>query len=112
MKILIVAPSFAPYSGVGSVRMTSLAKHLIKLNNQVTVVKNSSELWPKDSLKSTIPVGVKTIDVYADGSFQACVTAYKNSIEELIETETFDISIYSCNPYYIAPVATYMKKKV
>jgi hypothetical protein len=37
--------------------------------------------------------------------------AYKKAVEEVIKNRHIDISIYSCNPYYTAPVAADMKEK-
>lgn len=111
MNILIISPSYAPYSGVGSIRMVSLTKYLVEAGHSITVVKTSPELWPKESLKSKIPEGINTIDVYAKGNFKDCMNAFLETVEKVLINNKIDISIYSCNPYYIAPVAVFMKKK-
>lgn len=38
-KVLIVSPYFYPYTGVGALRMTSLARYLSEIDFQVTVLK-------------------------------------------------------------------------
>jgi len=109
MNIMIVSPAYAPYTGVGANRMMSLSVYLIKMGFDVTVLRNAPELWPENSRKSTVPEGVRVVDVYAVGSFEECKKAYYEKVESIITTRNIDISIYSCNPYYTAPVAREMK---
>lgn len=109
MNIMIVSPAYAPYTGVGANRMMSLSSYLVTKGINVIVMRNTPELWPEDSRKSVVPEGVEVIDVYASGSFEDCREAYYKSIENILKSRNIDLSIYSCNPYYTAPVAKEMK---
>ena len=110
MNILIVSPAFAPYSGVGSNRMVSLSKFLMMHGHNVIIARNDSSLWPKDSLKSPVPDGLVIYDIVSKLDFSSMREMYKFRIQEIYSIHKVDIAIYSCNPYYTAPVAVHMKK--
>ena len=111
MNVLIVSPSFAPYSGVGSIRMISFSKYLLQLGHKVIVIKNHPSSWPSDSLKSEIPEGITTFDIEESYGFKAYQKNYYNMICKIMKEYTIDISVYSCSPYYIAPVAAKIKRE-
>lgn len=110
MKIIIVSPAYAPYAGVGSMRMMSLSKYLLDKGHKVVVFRNSPHLWPKDTLKSIPPEGMDIVDVEASGSFEQCVEHYYKKLDEYYERNEVDIALYSCNPYYTIVAATKIKQ--
>jgi hypothetical protein len=63
LKVLIISPAFAPFSGVGAVRMTSLAKYLVACGDSVTVMRYTPSIWGRDTLKTSQPEGIEYIDV-------------------------------------------------
>ena len=61
MRLLIVSPYFAPSSLVGAQRMTSLAKYLADLGNEVHVIALTAETMQRttgNSCRSTPPANV------------------------------------------------------
>ena len=63
MNILILSLAYAPYSGVGAARMTSLSKYLIDKGYEVTVICYNSHIFGINEQKREIPEGVKRICV-------------------------------------------------
>lgn len=110
MKIIIVSPAYAPYAGVGAMRMMSLSKYLLDKGHNVVVFRNSPHLWPADTLKSIPPNGMNIIDVEASGNFEQCVERYYGKLNEYYEKNEVDIALYSCNPYYTIVAAEKIKK--
>ena len=48
MKILLISPYFAPFTGVGGLRMTSLTAYLQKAGEDVTVLKLADTCYDAD----------------------------------------------------------------
>lgn len=113
MKLLIVSPAFAPFSGVGAVRMTSLTKYLVEQGHDITVIRNDPVSWGKDSLKSSVPSGIELINVYPCEDDKLMVAKYKKVLDEqiTIKNNKFDFAIFSCGPFYGIWLGPYIKKK-
>lgn len=106
MEILIIAPYFSPYSGVASLRMTSLAKHL-SMHHKVTVATFSlaylNYSYP-DYIKGRV---LEDIDyIYFDppiGRYKFLkYPSYKKNLLKILErdlkTNKYDIAILTCGP--------------
>lgn len=96
MNILMISPAFAPFSGVGAARMTSLAEFLIGKGCQVVVITYSQSYFKNDCMKRKVPDGVKVIEVCTEGDIG------KNLEKEVLNTISkvnFDLSITSVGPY-------------
>ena len=61
MNLLITSLAFAPFSGVGAARMTSLAEYLINHGHNVTVVSYDSKVFDEKQQKRKIPKGIHSI---------------------------------------------------
>ena len=112
MNILIISPAFAPFSGVGAVRMSSLAKFLVNHGHIVTVLRNNPLTWGIDSLKSKELSNIQFIDaeISKDTKFKNAVLIYKKLIKTLFKNSNFDTCIISTGPYYGIFLVPYIKK--
>ncbi len=114
MNLLITSLAFAPFSGVGAARMTSLAEYLINHGHNVTVVSYDSKVFDEKQQKRKIPKGIHSI------TFQKCKEKKKNQrkiyeiIEDCMNETIFDLWIISVGPFEIMDVIykLYRKKKV
>lgn len=95
-KVLILSPSFAPATVVGAARMTSLSDFLASKNYEVTVVSIKSKISDTDS-KRRIPDHIRLIAV--DGGNRPSYIL-KNSIDELMRKEKYDVCIASMGPFF------------
>lgn len=117
MRIMLVSPAFPPFSGVGGVRMYSLANHLQNNGHDVIVIRNSINTWGKENCKSACNNFYKIVDVdfkakdYYYGVERESIEAYKKTIKIILDTERVDIIIYSCGPYFNAITAVEIKKE-
>lgn len=101
LKILIVSPFFAPFSGVGANRMISLAVFLQKQGHKVSVIRNL-----QDSLKNQYtakePAGIDYVDIKLREAlpFDRMEDLYCKKIDELLNESSFDCAVLSVGPYY------------
>lgn len=95
-KVLILSPSFAPATVVGAARMTSLSGFLASENYEVTVVSIKTEISDTDS-KRRVPDHIRLIAV--DGGNHPSYIL-KNSIDELMSKEKYNVCIASMGPFF------------
>lgn len=121
MKILIIAPYYAPSSEVPSVRMVSLTNTLLKNGHNVTAVCYSREqllqIYQPDELRTTIPSGVKSVGFELNGKNVPYVTDIINGIRfkrillKKINPLDFDVAFTSCGPYFTLEVMPILKSR-
>ena len=111
MKVLLIAPSFPPFSGVGSLRSYSLANYLKENGDEVYVIRNSMSSWGEKNCKSPCNEFDLIIDIDIKKDFLEAAEQYTVAISEVLEKNSVDVIIYSCSPYYIAVSAVSIKKK-
>lgn len=117
MRILIVAPPYAPFVGVGSHRMVSLSKYLADKGEDVTVLRNNPICWGEESLKMQVPDNIKIVDapiednLYTQPDFLRYKGIYENSLNQLLSKEKFDACVITGGPYYAMAAAPLLKKE-
>ncbi|MGI5977065.1 MAG: glycosyltransferase [Candidatus Limivicinus sp.] len=107
MNILIVSPYFPPDKGIGTLRMESLAKYLLKQGCEVTVLTNakscdSSSLLPEFKYSF---VNVPAEDLGYMREFIELQQLYKAAFEKLTDSKSFDAAVISGGPFYSFDVA-------
>lgn len=108
MKILIIAPSFAPFLGVGAARMTSLSKYLSENGEQITVITQDEKFYPNGSIGRSIPDGVNIIKTTFSKSAK---TVLKAAIFGELEKHQYDICIASFGSYEAVALMPEIKRK-
>jgi len=120
MKVLLVAPFFAPYTEVSAIRMISLANQLVEDNHSVDVLCYSKEmllrLTEEKNLKASIPENVKIINFTIT---QRNVPAFTElmlgfSFERVFKTldiSKYEVVLLSLGPFYTMQIANYLRKK-
>lgn len=98
MNILILSLAYAPYSGVGSARMTSLSQYLVKHKNKVTVVCYDSSVFG-DTEQREIPEGVERIPVEKKAGKRENIKNLERTVEEVIQKGHFHVCISSVGPF-------------
>ncbi len=110
MRLLIVSPYFAPSSLVGAQRMTSLAKYLADLGNEVHVIALTAETMQRttgNSCRSTPPANVtvhqfdlpeEVPNIFKNELNRAA--AFDKVFESILEQYTFDGLLVTLGPFY------------
>lgn len=121
MKILIIAPYYAPSSEVPSVRMISLSSYLVKNNHNVTVLCWSKEklltLYKENELSSSVPDGVKVIEFNSKNKRLPFMDdlrfgkELKKLLPQIISKESYDIVFATCGPYFSLEAMPQLNKK-
>ena len=121
MNILIIAPFFAPNSEVGSVRMMSLSKYLIKNGHSVTVLCWSVEklltMYSAEELNSKVPDGVKIVEFNSVAGKIPILDdirfgyELRRKIGKLIEPRAYDVALVTCGPYFSLKAIPKLRKK-
>lgn len=116
MIVMIVSPSFPPFSGVGGVRMYSLASYLQDKGYSVIVLRNSIKTWGDENCKSECRDFYRIVDVdfYVDDNYKVrriSIDAYKRAIKSILDSESIDVIVYSCSPFYNAITAVEIKRE-
>lgn len=99
MNVLIISLAYAPYSGVGAARMTSLSKYLLNKGCSVSVVCYSSLVFGEKEQKREVPKGVKRICVERLADKGKNRKNIENAVEQAIKEDKFDVCISSVGPY-------------
>ena len=63
MHILILSLAYAPFSGVGAARMTTLSQYLLEKGEKVTVICYDSRIFGAGEQLREVPAGVQRIIV-------------------------------------------------
>ncbi len=110
MRVLIIAPYFAPNPEVAAVRMVSLSSQLVADGHAVTVLCLSREGLLRENtpeeLTAKVPEGVETIRFDIDYSTAPLVADYVNgkrfarALSGLVDPADFDAVLNTCGPYY------------
>jgi len=101
VKILVISPAFPPVSSVGVVRMTSLTAYLVREGHEITVICDESNSQNSNGNDIYIPDGISIIRVpfgKKENSNRAIL--YKNTVETLLNAETYDVALITVGPYY------------
>ena len=116
MKLLIVSPYYAPYSRVGSVRMVSLSRYLAKKGHSVTVFaldeKSLKEEAGSECLNSPVPENVTAVrfsvingkGLHYIKRERIRAEEFRRQLEAYLQTNTFDLMLVSCGPFYTIPL--------
>ncbi len=113
MKILIVSPYFAPFLGVGALRMSSFVKYLLTQNDEVSVVKYCDEIHSSDMIGSERIDGVDYTEVFANlkSPFGDLSNIFYNTLDKLLSEKTFDVLFCSAGPFYTISAVEKISKK-
>ncbi|RKJ42863.1 hypothetical protein D7X98_18225 [bacterium 1XD8-76] len=99
MNILILSLAYAPFSGVGAARMTSLSQYLTEQGHKVTVVCYDSKVFNEQELLRPIPEKVKRVVVDRLNNRIKNINYLKNRVLKTVENGKFNICISSVGPY-------------
>lgn len=115
MRVLIIAPYFAPNPEVAAVRMVSLSSQLAANGHSVSVLCLSYEGLLRENsaeeLTARVPEGVETIRFDINYSILPLVADYVNGkrfrrvLSSLVNPADFDVVLNTCGPYYTLEAA-------
>lgn len=115
MKILVLAPYFAPYGGVGSARMNSLTEYLAE-RHQVTVLSFDTAYYDRTTCTANVPCGVIIERVKNISKKRLFSLKYRKKVLELLANQQFDVCICTVGPYdamyYIKAIRKYHVKVI
>ena len=119
LRVLIIAPYFAPNSEVASVRMLSLSKYLYDQGNDVTVLCYSEEMLlrerSREDLKSPIPEYCKIVrfSLNKKNPYLADIQngkEFKRILSTMIDFNKYDVALITCGPYFTLDAVSVLKK--
>ncbi|GAB2538018.1 glycosyltransferase [Gracilibacillus alcaliphilus] len=113
MKVLIVSPYFPPYQSVAVVRISSLVRHLIQKEFQVTVLTNKLSSTEIQNISNFKFENVKKyyVDISRNqGEYFKNKKSYEKIFRRLMEKNNYDRVIITCGPYYTVPLCTISEK--
>lgn len=99
MNVLILSLAYAPYSGVGAARMTSLSKYLIDKGCGVTVVCYDSSVFGDKEQNRIIPEEVKIVPVEKENSKRENIKNLERIVEGVVKRGQFALCISSVGPF-------------
>lgn len=100
MKILIVTPYFPPFTGVGALRMGSLARFLLKSGHSLTVVKLSDSCYPSRAADGAQIHDISYVEFSERKTYKENVSQTCSVLFDLVSLSSFDCCLVCCNPYY------------
>lgn len=122
MKVLLIAPYYAPYTEVAAIRMISLSKQLVDQGYEVTVYCYSMEMLKSITdekfLKATVPEKVHTIPFAVKKSripaFADIVYGYRflDGLKKNIRLEDYDVALCTLGPYYPLQAVPYIAQRL
>lgn len=121
MRILIIAPYFAPSSEVPSVRMVSLSEYLIEKDHKVSVLCYSNKMLltmydPKE-LSTKVPAGVTAVgfDIQTNRiPFLSDILQgyqFAHNLGHYVNIEDYDAVFMTCGPYFTLKAVPAISKK-
>lgn len=120
MRILIIAPYFAPSSEVPSVRMVSLSEYLVGKGHEVSVLCYSDKMlltmYDSKELSTKVPTGVTTIgfDIQANRVpfLSDLLQGYQfaHSLGRYVRIKDYDAVFMTCGPYFTLKAAPIIRK--
>ena len=99
MNVLILSLAYAPYSGVGVARMTSLSKYLIEKGCNVTVICYDCNIFNSREQQREIPEGVERIPVEKKQGKRENIRNLEKTVERIIKNKQFHLCISSVGPF-------------
>ena len=112
LKILIVSPAFAPYSGVGANRMVSLANYLTKKFQEVFVIRNiANSLSHLYTAREPENITFYDIKIHNDSDFANMSEIYVETALKVIADNNISCVIVSVGPYYTYKTVIEIGKK-
>lgn len=99
MRILLISLAFAPYSGVGAARMTSLAAYLSKHKHYVHVIAYDKSFYKENECKRPIPNNVTISYIACTEDKKENIINLQKAICKVIFDNSIDLCIYSVGPY-------------
>ena len=110
MKILILSPYFAPYTGVGALRMNSLAAYLQQSGDNVTVLKLTDAAYEKELTAGAPLPGILCEEfTFPSNGGEPGKDIYA-VIDRVCRAGAFDCCLASFGPYYTVRPAIYIQK--
>jgi len=111
MKVLLISPYFAPYIGVGALRMTSLADYLTRQGVEVTVIKMDTSCYESGMVRGESPTGISYVTFKTEKHQRHTAKKLYPLIDTLCSNERFDCCVVSCGPFYTVRPAIYLRQK-
>lgn len=99
MNILIISLAYAPYSGVGAARMTSLSKYLTAQGESVTVLCYDSKVFGDNEQKRDVPEDIERIIVSQLKKPLKNIYNLKKEIDNVLNKRKFELCIISVGPF-------------
>lgn len=110
MKILILSPYFAPYTGVGALRMTSLAAYLQRAGDAVSVIKLADAAYEQELVGGTPLPGIPCAEfIYPSNDGEPDRDLYA-VIDRVCGANAFDCCLASFGPFYTVRPAIYLQE--
>lgn len=101
MNLLIVSLAFAPFSGVGAARMTSLAEYLVKSGVGVSVFCYGRSAFCQEELLRRVPKGVTYYRIGKKGNRRKNIRNIHKKLEVCIQKQPFDLILFSVGPFEV-----------
>lgn len=114
MKILIVSPFFLPDTSVAVVRISSLARTLIKDGHDLTIIRNEYRKDNNSLSKNELElINLKSfkVDINESTNFIEASKRYKNIFRKVMQNESFDLVLITAGPYYTIPLCKISKQE-
>lgn len=121
MKVLIVAPYYAPSSEVPSVRMVSLSNYLVENGHSVSVVCWSREklltLYKENELSSSVPKGVEVIEFNSEKKGLPFLDdlrwgkEFESLLPKIVDLKKYDVIFVTCGPYFTLKAMPSIKRR-
>lgn len=100
MKLLILSPYFAPYTGVGALRMTSLAAYLVKNGHQVSVIKAEDSAYPPEMATGKRLEGIRYFEyAMVPGDETRNSRVLGQILTDILNKESYDCLLATFGPY-------------
>lgn len=122
MRVLVIAPYYAPYTEVPAIRMISLTKQLVDQGHEVTVYCYSKDMLKRitdeKSLKAKIPEDVRIINFDIKESkipaFSDIVHGFYflKTLKKDISLDEYDVALCSLGPFYTLQATQYISEKI
>lgn len=122
MRVLVIAPYYAPYTEVPAIRMISLSKQLVDQGHEVTVYCYSIDMLKRitdeKSLKAKIPENIRIINFdIKESKIPAfsdivCGWHFLKALKKDISLDKYDVALCSLGPFYTLEATPYIAKKI
>ena len=110
MRLLIIAPAFAPYSSVGTARISSLVKYLVSKNHDITVLCNDPVCWPQNMMTRLVPAGIRLVKIKASPIEKEGYPLYESVADDLLHKNSYDLILCTVGPWHCFYFITKLSK--